>query len=55
MNRQARTPFVELATGGKGGGGAHVTEAGRRAIKVFWQFHKDLEAFLKREETKLKL
>ena len=25
MNRQAKTPFVELATGGKGGGGAHVT------------------------------
>jgi molybdate transport system regulatory protein len=54
MNRQARVPFVELTTGGKGGGGAHVTEAGRRAIKVFWQFHDDLEAFLKREEKKLK-
>ena len=55
MNRQAMTPFVELATGGKGGGGASVTEAGERAIKVFWQFHKDLEAFLKREEKKLRL
>jgi molybdate transport system regulatory protein len=55
MNRQARTPFVELATGGKGGGGARITEAGERAIKVFWQFHKDLEAFLKREEKKLRL
>src|SRR5512138_3458478 len=31
MNRQARTPFVELATGGKGGGGARVTAAGERA------------------------
>jgi molybdate transport system regulatory protein len=55
MNRQSTTPFVELATGGKGGGGAHVTKAGMRAIKVFWQFHKDLVAFLKREEKKLKL
>ncbi len=55
MNRQARSPFVELATGGKGGGGAQVTEAGRHAIKVFRQFHKDLEAFLTKEEKKLGL
>lgn len=54
MNRQAATPFVELATGGRGGGGAHVTAAGKRAVKVFRQLHKDLEAFLKREEKKLK-
>lgn len=55
MNRQTRTPFVELATGGRGGGGARVTEAGMKAVKIFWQFQKDLEAFLKREEKKLRL
>jgi molybdate transport system regulatory protein len=55
MNRQAKEPFVELATGGKGGGGARVTKAGARAIKMFWQFHKDLQIFLKREQKKLKL
>jgi len=55
MNRQAARPFVELATGGKGGGGAIVTQEGKKAIKVFWTFHKDLMAFLKREEKKLKL
>ncbi len=55
MNRQAKEPFVALATGGKGGGGARVTEAGRRAIKVFWRFHRDLEAFLKKEQKKLKV
>ena len=55
MNRQAKRPFVELATGGKGGGGALVTAEGKRAIKVFWKFHDDLQAFLKREEKKLKL
>jgi molybdate transport system regulatory protein len=55
MNRQAKTPFVELATGGKGGGGAQVTAAGRQAIKVFRQFHRDLEAFLAKEEKKLRL
>lgn len=55
MNRQARRPFVELATGGKGGGGARVTDDGRKAITVFWKFHEDLQAFLKHEEKKLKL
>lgn len=53
MNRQAREPFVELATGGKGGGGARVTEAGERAIKLFWKFHDDFQKFLIREQTKL--
>ncbi len=55
MNRQAKEPLVELATGGKGGGGARVTAAGERAIRVFRKFHEDLQAFLKREEKKLKL
>ena len=53
MNRQAEEPFVEVATGGKGGGGARVTKAGERAIKMFWQYHKDLQVFLKQEEKKL--
>jgi molybdate transport system regulatory protein len=55
MNRQAKEPFVELATGGKGGGGARVTKAGERAIKLFWRFYKDLHTFLQREEKKLRL
>jgi molybdate transport system regulatory protein len=46
---------VELATGGKGGGGARVTDAGERAIKLFWRFHDDLQSFLTREEKKLRL
>jgi molybdate transport system regulatory protein len=53
INRQAKEPFVEVATGGKGGGGARVTEAGEQAIRIFWRLHKDLQAFLKREEKKL--
>ena len=55
MNRQARTPFVELATGGRGGGGARVTDAGMHAIKMFRRFYDDLQAFLLREEKKLRL
>jgi molybdate transport system regulatory protein len=54
MNRQAEQPFVELTTGGKGGGGARVTEAGKQAITLFWRFYDDLQAFLKREEKKLR-
>jgi molybdate transport system regulatory protein len=55
MNRQAKEPFVEVATGGKGGGGARVTKAGERAIKLFWRFHSDFQSFLKREGKKLRL
>jgi molybdate transport system regulatory protein len=55
MNSQAKKPLVELATGGRGGGGAIVTEEGKQVIKMFWKFHKDLQTFLKREEKKLKL
>lgn len=54
MNRQAKEPFVEVATGGKGGGGARVTEAGKKAIKMFWRFHKDLQEFLSREDKKFR-
>jgi molybdate transport system regulatory protein len=54
MNRQSRKPFVKLSIGGKGGGGAQVTEDGRKAIKLFLKFHKDLQAFLKSETKKLK-
>jgi molybdate transport system regulatory protein len=55
MNRQSKEPFVELATGGRGGGGARVTDAGKHAIRTFWKFHKDMEAFLQREEKKLRI
>jgi molybdate transport system regulatory protein len=54
MNRQAKEPFVEVSTGGKGGGGARVTKAGEQAIRTFWRFHKNLLAFLIREQKKLK-
>jgi molybdate transport system regulatory protein len=54
MNKQSPRPFVEPAIGGKGGGGAQVTEDGRKAIKLFRRFHEDLQAFLKRETKKLR-
>ena len=53
MNRQSKNPFVELSTGGKGGGGARVTEEGKKAVKLFWKFHTDFQEFLKQEQKKL--
>jgi molybdate transport repressor ModE-like protein len=46
---------VELATGGKGGGGARVTKAGELAIRKFRRFHANLQKFLEREEKKFKI
>ncbi|MGO9952331.1 MAG: winged helix-turn-helix domain-containing protein [Dissulfurispiraceae bacterium] len=49
MNRQAKISLVETATGGQGGGGAGVTEAGEAAIKFFYDFQQRFKAFLERE------
>lgn len=46
MNRQSRTPVVTMSTGGRGGGGASLTEAGERAIATFWAFWHDFKDFL---------
>lgn len=50
MNRQTPKPFVETATGGKGGGGTRLTEAGEKAISLFWKFYDDFQKFLGKEE-----
>lgn len=49
MNRQAKTPLVETVTGGKGGGGARLTEAGEKAIETFWKLYERFKKFLKNE------
>ncbi len=46
MNRQSRQPVVEKSTGGRGGGGAVVTEAGERAIDSFWSVYREFRDFL---------
>jgi molybdate transport system regulatory protein len=53
MNRQAPGPLVEAATGGKGGGGARLTEDGEKAINIFWKLHADFQTFLVEEEKAL--
>jgi len=53
MNRQSRKPLVEVAIGGKGGGGAWLTKEGEKSIRLFRQFAGDFDTFLVREQKKL--
>ncbi|MDA8077535.1 MAG: LysR family transcriptional regulator [Nitrospiraceae bacterium] len=55
MNRQASRPLVESATGGRGGGGARLTEEGESAIALFRRFYEDFQAFLADEGKALSL
>ncbi len=52
MNRQAAKPLAELMTGGRGGGGARLTEEGQKAIVLFWELYADFQTYLKRKEKK---
>ena len=54
MNRQARTPLVVASTGGKGGGGAVLTEAGEKAFAIFKRMDADFQRFKARQSEKLK-
>lgn len=55
MNRQSPKPLVETTTGGRGGGGAKVTETGEQAITHFWNLYKRFKKFLDREAKKFSL
>lgn len=54
MNQQAPVPLVVTSTGGKGGGGARLTEEGEEAVELFWEIYRDLNNFLEKEGDKLK-
>ena len=49
MNRQSPVALIESSTGGKGGGGARLTEAGEQAISLFWKLYTDFQDFLEKE------
>ena len=55
MNRQSRSPVVKKNTGGRGGGGAVLTDAGARAIEAFWSAYREFNLFLREWERKLEL
>ncbi|MHC0439178.1 winged helix-turn-helix domain-containing protein [Flavobacterium sp. 3-210] len=54
MNQRAENPLVEKLLGGKGGGGAKLTEAGERAISVFYEIEKRIKEFAQKETLNLK-
>ena len=49
MNRQSPVALIEANTGGKGGGGARLTNAGEEAISLFWKLYEDFQGFLEKE------
>jgi molybdate transport system regulatory protein len=55
MNRQNRKPLVTMSTGGRGGGGAALTEAGEHAIDAFWCFWRDFKTFLETRTRSLEI
>lgn len=55
MNRHSRTPVVVKNTGGRGGGGASLTEAGEQAIDLFRRADQDLQDFLTERSRQLSL
>ena len=55
MNAHSPEPLVASATGGKGGGGASLTEAGDRAIDLFWTLQADLDAYLQQRAQQISL
>jgi len=54
MNRQSKKPLVVATAGGRGGGGARLTEEGEKAIRLFRRFARDFYAFLEHEREKLR-
>jgi molybdate transport system regulatory protein len=54
MNKRAESPLVEKLLGGKGGGGARLTEAGENAIQTFYELEKKVQDFVKKESINLK-
>lgn len=54
MNRQAGRPLVVATTGGKGGGGAGLTEAGSEAIALFRRMDGEFGEFREKMTRSMK-
>lgn len=55
MNTHSNNPLVNSSTGGKGGGGASLTETGERAIALFRELEKDMHAFMEQRSAEIAL
>lgn len=49
INSQSKEPLVTTVTGGKGGGGARLTQAGERAIEEYYRLYERFKEFLENE------
>lgn len=54
INQRAETPLVEKLLGGKGGGGARLTDAGEKAITLFYEIEKRIKDFAQKQTQNLK-
>jgi molybdate transport system regulatory protein len=52
MNKRSDKPLVVKMLGGKGGGGAEITKAGDKAIKLYYQIEEKVKK-LSKELTKM--
>jgi len=55
MNRQGRAPLVITSKGGKGGGGARLSNEGEKAIRLFWETYERFNRFLAEESNNVKV
>ncbi|MBL7890786.1 MAG: LysR family transcriptional regulator [Bacteroidia bacterium] len=55
MNKRSNHPLVEKQLGGKNGGGAILTQAGKSAINKFNELEKRINAVIVEETKKLEL
>ncbi|OQX05919.1 MAG: ModE family transcriptional regulator [Desulfobulbaceae bacterium A2] len=55
MNSQTPAPLVIKTTGGRGGGGATLTEAGVQALSMFWRVHEEFRQFMAERTSALQL
>ncbi len=55
INEHSELPLVEKKLGGKSGGGATLTDAGKKAISTFKEFEKKVADFIQEESKKIKI
>jgi molybdate transport system regulatory protein len=53
INKEAEKPLVIKTSGGKGGGGAVLTEDGKKTIKNYLKIVKNTEAFISKQLKKI--
>ena len=55
MNQHSNSPLVSSLTGGKGGGGATITQAGEDAIQLFREVERDMHNYMEKRSASISL